>query len=128
MGTLRPQGPEETVLALGAMPPPGDADLGGTARPAQIEEGRAAVASNVASLGGPRGKGATLPEAPAAGEKATLHGARAPCSGPTSTTQREGPNLFWMTRRRFTSGRVWTHAGVPALSLGIRVTRFFRVG
>ena len=53
MGTPRPQGPEETVLAPGAMPPPEDADLGGAARPAQIEEGRAIVASNAAPLGGP---------------------------------------------------------------------------
>ena len=51
MGTPRPRGPEETVLAPGAMPPPEDADLGGVARPAQIEEGRAIVASDVASLG-----------------------------------------------------------------------------
>ena len=67
MGTPRPQGLEETVLALEAMPPPGDADLGGAARAVQIEEGRAIVASNVASLGGPHGKGPAQPEAPTAG-------------------------------------------------------------
>jgi len=34
METPRPQGPRETVLAPGAMPPPEDADLGGAVRPA----------------------------------------------------------------------------------------------
>jgi len=97
----RPQGPVETALVPGAMPPPTNAGLGGAARPAQIEEGRAIVASNMA------------PEAAAAGGKATPDGARAPCSSPTSTTQREGPDLFWTIRRRLTSGRVWTRAGVP---------------
>jgi len=67
MGTPRPQGPEETVLVLGAIPPPGDADLGYVARPMQIEEGRAIVASNVAPLWGPHGKGPARPEAPVAG-------------------------------------------------------------
>ena len=66
MGTPRPQEPEETVLALGAIPPPGDADLGVVARPVQIEEGRAIVASNAAPLGGPHGKGPARPKAPAA--------------------------------------------------------------
>ena len=74
MEVTRPQGPGETTLAPGAMPPPANAGLGGAARPAQIEEGRAIVASNMA------------PGAPAAGGKATPDGARAPCSGPTSTT------------------------------------------
>ena len=67
MGTPRPQGLEETVLALGAVPPSGGADLGGVARPVQSEEGRDIVASNVAPLGGPHGKGPARPEAPAAG-------------------------------------------------------------
>jgi len=67
MGTPRPQGPGETVLTPGAMPPPEDDDLGGVARPAQIEEGRAIVASDVVSLEGPHEKGPARPEAPAAG-------------------------------------------------------------
>ena len=66
MGTPRAQEPEETVVALGAIPPPGDADLGGVARPVQIEEGRAIVASDAAPPGGPYGKGPARPEAPAA--------------------------------------------------------------
>ena len=45
-GAPRPQGPEETALAPGATPPLEDADLGGAARPAQVEEGRAIVASS----------------------------------------------------------------------------------
>ena len=67
MGTPRPQGPEETVIAPGAMPPLGDTGLGDAAWPVQIEEGRAVVLSDVASLGGPHGKGPTRPEAPEAG-------------------------------------------------------------
>ena len=67
MGTPRPQGQEDTVLVPWAMPPPGDADLRGAARPVQIEGGRAIMASNVASLRGPHGKGPARPEAPAAG-------------------------------------------------------------
>jgi len=67
METPRPQRPEETVLALGAIPPPGDADLGDVARPAYIEEGRAIVASNVAPLRDPHEKGPARPDAPAAG-------------------------------------------------------------
>jgi len=114
MGAPRPQGPKEMVRALGAIPPLGDANLGDVARPAQIEEGRAIVASKVAPLGGPHGKGPARPEAPAAGETTTPRGARALYSGPTSTTQREGPDLFWTIRRRFTSGTVWTRAGMPA--------------
>jgi len=57
METSRPQRPEETVLALGAIPPPGDVDLGDVAWPAQIEEGRAILASNVAPLRDPHEKG-----------------------------------------------------------------------
>ena len=106
MEAPRPQGPVETALAPGAMPPPANAGLGGAARPAHIEEGRAIMASNMA------------PEAPVAGGKATPGGARAPCSGPTSTTQREGPDLFWTIRRRLISGRVWTRAGVPVSRRG----------
>ena len=110
VGTPRPQEAEETVLALGAILPSGDAYLGGLAWPEQTEEGRAIVALSAALLGGPHGKG---PARPKWEEKATPHGARAPWSGPTLTTQREGPDLFWMTRRRLTSSRVWTHASVP---------------
>ena len=47
MGTPRPQEPEEMVVALGAIAPLGDVDLGGGARPVQIEESQAIVASNV---------------------------------------------------------------------------------
>jgi len=54
-GAPRPQGPEGTAPAPGSMSPPAGADLGGTVRPAQAEEGRAIVASK------------TAPEAPAAG-------------------------------------------------------------
>ena len=64
----RPQGLEGTVLALGAIPPSGDAGPGGVARPVQTEEGRAIVASNVAPLGGPPEKGPAHPEAPVGGE------------------------------------------------------------
>jgi len=67
MGTPRPQGLEEMVLAPRVMPPSEDANLGGAARSAQIEEGRAIVASNAAPLGGPHEKGPARPEAPAAG-------------------------------------------------------------
>ena len=67
MGMPRPQAPEESILAPGAMPPPEDADLGGAVRPALIEECRAIVTSNAASLGGPHRKGPARPEAPAAG-------------------------------------------------------------
>jgi len=45
-GAPRPQRPEETTLAPGATPPQEDADLGGAARSAQVEEGRAIVASS----------------------------------------------------------------------------------
>ena len=37
---LRSEGLEETVLALGAINPAGDIDLGGAQRPSQAEEGR----------------------------------------------------------------------------------------
>ena len=113
-GTPRPQESEGTVVAFGAIPPPGDADLGGGARPVQIEEGRAIVASDAAPLGVLTERAPPIPRLPRREEKAMLCGARAPCSGPTSTTQREGPDLFWMIRRKFNSGRVWTRAGVPA--------------
>jgi len=73
-GAPRAQGPEETALAPGATPPPEDADLGGAARPAQVEEGRAIVAFSA------------TPEAPMAGGGAMPDGARAPYSGPTLTT------------------------------------------
>ena len=48
MGAPRPQGQEETALAPGAAPPPEDADLGGAVRTAQVEEGRAIMASSAA--------------------------------------------------------------------------------
>jgi len=56
-GAPKPQGPEETALASGAVPPPEDADLGGAVRPAHTEEGRAIVASSA------------VPEAPTAGRE-----------------------------------------------------------
>ena len=67
VGTPRPQELEETVLALGAIPPPGDAGLGGLARPEQTEEGRAIVVLSAAPLGGPHRVGPARPEATAAG-------------------------------------------------------------
>jgi len=47
-GAPRPQGPEVMALAPGGTPPSEDVDLGGVVRPAQAEEGRAIVASNMA--------------------------------------------------------------------------------
>ena len=70
MEAPRPQGPVETALAPGAMPPPEDADLGGAARPAQIEEGRAIVASNMA------------PEAPMAGGEGDTRWGKSPMFWP----------------------------------------------
>ena len=68
MGAPRPQGPEETALALGAMTM--DADLGGTVRPTQVEEGRAIVASN------------TVPEAPTAGGEGDARWGKSPIFWP----------------------------------------------
>ena len=70
METSRPQGPVEIVLALGVLPPPDGAALGGAARPAQIEEGRAIVASNMA------------PEAPAAGGEGDARWGKSPVFWP----------------------------------------------
>ena len=78
----RPQGPEETVLAPGAMPPPRDADLGGAVRQAQVEEGRAIVASNATSLCGPQGKGPAGPEAPTAGGEGDARWGKSPVFWP----------------------------------------------
>ena len=50
------------------------------------------------------------PRLPRREGRSMLDGARAPYSGPTSTMQREGPDSSWTTRRRITSGKVWTHA------------------
>jgi len=63
-GTPRPQEPEETVLALGTIPPSGDADLGGQGRPGQTEEGRVEVALSVVPPKRSHEKGPTRPEAP----------------------------------------------------------------
>ena len=82
METSRPQGPEETVFALEAIRPPGDADLGDVARPAQIEEGRGIVASNVAPLEGPHRKGPARPEAPAAGGEGDAAWSKSPVFWP----------------------------------------------
>jgi len=64
------------------MPPPKDADLGGAARPAQIEEGRAIVASDWAPLGGPHGKGPAGPVAPAAGGEGNARWGKSPVFWP----------------------------------------------
>ena len=70
MEVTRPQGPGETTLAPGAMPPPANAGLGGAARPAQIEEGRAIVVSNMA------------PGAPAAGGEGDARWGKSPVFWP----------------------------------------------
>jgi len=70
------------VLAPGAMPPPGDADLGGAVRPTQVEEGRAIVASNAVPLEGPHGKGPAGPEAPAAGGEGDARWGKSPVFWP----------------------------------------------
>ena len=82
MEMSRPQGPEETVLAPRAMPPPGDANLGGAIRPAQVKEGRAIVASNATPLGGPHGKGPAGPEAPAPGGEGDAQWGKSPVFWP----------------------------------------------
>ena len=70
MGAPRPQAPEETAPAPGAMPPPADADLGGAVRPTQFEEGRAIMASN------------TAPEAPSAGGESDAQWGKSPVFWP----------------------------------------------
>ena len=102
METSRPQGPVEIVLALGALPPPDGAALGGAARPAQIEEGRAIVASNMA------------PEAPTAGGEGDVRWGKSPVFWHNLDDAEGGADLFWTIRWRLTFGRVWTHAGMPA--------------
>jgi len=87
-----------------------DADLGGQGRPGQTEEGRVEPTLSAALPEGLRGKGLANPEAPT-----REGGSDAPWgSSPTSVIQRGGLDLFWMTRQRPTSGRVWTRADVPA--------------
>jgi len=56
VGTLRPQEPEETVLALGAIPPSGDASQEGHDHPREVEEGRAKGALSVVPSRGPMGR------------------------------------------------------------------------
>jgi len=62
--TPRPLEPWETVLALGAIPPPGDANLGCQGRPGQSEGGRVDPALSTVLPEGLRGKGLARPEAP----------------------------------------------------------------
>ena len=69
-GAPRPQGPKEMALALGATPPPEDVDLGGAVRPAQVEEGRAIVASD------------TAPEAPMVGGEGGTRWGKSPVCWP----------------------------------------------
>jgi len=69
-GAPRPQGPRETSHTPGAMPPSADAYLGGAVRPAQVEEGRAIMASN------------TVPEAPAAGGEGDAQWGKSPVFWP----------------------------------------------
>jgi len=61
VGTPRPQEPEETVLALGAIPPAGDTSQGGHDH--QVEEGRAEETLSVVAPARPHGKGPARPEA-----------------------------------------------------------------
>jgi len=63
VGTPRTQEPEETVLALGAIPPSGDASQGAHDR--QVEEGRAEGTLSVVAPVRPHTKGPARPEAPA---------------------------------------------------------------
>jgi hypothetical protein len=113
-GTPRLQEPEETVLAPGAIPPSGDADLGAWLGPCRPR--RAGPSWHLARrlLKVPIGRILPDPRLPQQEEEATHRRARAPWSGPTLMTRREGPDLFWMIRRRLTSGRVSMHAVVPA--------------
>ena len=63
VGTPRPQEPEGTVLALGAIPPSGDASQEGQGQPEQAEGGRAEVALSVVAPERPHGKGPARSEA-----------------------------------------------------------------
>ena len=69
-GAPRPPRPEETAPAPGATPPQEDADLGGAVRSAQVEEGRAIVASNA------------TPEAPTAGGEGDARWGKSPVFWP----------------------------------------------
>jgi len=69
-GAPKPQGLKETASAPGATPPQEDADLGGAARPAQVEGERAIVASSAA------------PEAPAAGGEEDARWGKSPVIWP----------------------------------------------
>ena len=63
-GTPRPQEPEGTVLALGPIPPLGDASQEGQGLPEQAEEGRAEVALTAVPPERTHEKGPARPEAP----------------------------------------------------------------
>ena len=60
----RSQEPEETILALGAVPPSGDVDLGGASRPRQTEGRHAEMALSTVPPARPHGNGLAQPEAP----------------------------------------------------------------
>ena len=75
-GMPMPQEPEETVLALGAIPPCGDASQGGHDH--QVEEGRAEATLSVVASMRPHGKGPARPEAPAREGEGEWPGARTP--------------------------------------------------
>ena len=60
--TPRPQEPEGTVLAFGAIPPSGDADLVARGRPEQTKEGRVKVAPSVVPPKRSHEKGPARPE------------------------------------------------------------------
>jgi len=92
--TPRPQEPKETVLALGAIPPSREADLGCQGRLGQTEECRVEPVLSAVLPEGHRGKGLARPEPPQEKEGVTRRGARVPWFGLTSTIQRGGPDLF----------------------------------
>jgi len=80
-GAPKPQGPEETAPAPEAASPPEDADLGGAARPAHAEEGRAIVASSAA------------PEAPTAGREEDAGWGKSPVIWPQPRRCRGGSQI-----------------------------------
>jgi hypothetical protein len=65
VGTPRPLEPNETVLALGAIPPSGDASQEGHDYPGQAEEGQVEVALSVVPPERSHRKGPAHLEAPA---------------------------------------------------------------
>jgi hypothetical protein len=61
----RSQEPEGTIVALGAIPPSGDVDLGGVSRLGQAEGGHAEMALSTVPPARPSGKGLAQPKVPA---------------------------------------------------------------